>query len=91
MTQYVTINVPLGNDGYISTDVTISLIELVCQYKSDVRLESNNSIIVNLKKIPSTMKLRLTNGDTVKLIANGDDAFEVLYALKNYLMLSCNN
>lgn len=60
------------------------LVQVASQYRSEIHLESGSKR-VNAKSIMGMMTLGLDNGESVTVIASGEDEEEAMKAIKGYL------
>ena len=72
-------NVSEGHDNPIA-----ELVQVACQFDSDIMLESDNRRI-NAKSIMGMMTLGLNYGDSIVVSANGTDEEEAMKEIEKYL------
>ncbi|NBJ91865.1 HPr family phosphocarrier protein [Parablautia muri] len=60
------------------------LVQVASQYESSVYLEAEGKK-VNAKSIMGMMSLALDNGESVKVITNGEDEQEAMSGMEEYL------
>ena len=60
------------------------LVQVASQYESSVYLETEGKK-VNAKSIMGMMSLALDNGESVKVITNGEDEQEAMKGIEEYL------
>ena len=60
------------------------LVQVASQYESSVYLETEGKK-VNAKSIMGMMSLALDNGESVKVITNGEDEQEAMRGIEEYL------
>ena len=72
-------NVSEGHDNPIA-----ELVQVACQFDSDIMLESDNRRI-NAKSIMGMMTLGLDAGEEITLSANGDDENAAMESIEQYL------
>ena len=72
-------NVSEGHDNPIA-----ELVQVACQFDSDIMLESDNRRI-NAKSIMGMMALGLVPGQTVKVSADGADEAQAIESIEKYL------
>lgn len=60
------------------------LVQVASQYESSVYLETEGKK-VNAKSIMGMMSLTLDNGESVKVITNGEDEQEAMKGIEEYL------
>ena len=63
------------------------LVQVACQFDSNIHLENNNSKI-NAKSIMGIMAFNPTEGMTVNILAEGTDEEEAIVAIEKFL--ACN-
>lgn len=61
------------------------LVQVACQFDSDIRLESGNARI-NAKSIMGIMAFNPSNGMAVNIVADGSDEQEALNAMERFLV-----
>ena len=72
-------NVSEGHDNPIA-----ELVQVACQFDSDIMLESDNRRI-NAKSIMGMMTLGLSAGESVVVSAEGEDEAEAIENIEKYL------
>ncbi|SES08720.1 HPr family phosphocarrier protein [Lachnobacterium bovis] len=60
------------------------LVQLACQFQSNIILESNEKHI-NAKSIMGIMAFNPTPGSNIQILANGEDESEAVESLSNFL------
>ena len=61
------------------------LVQVACQFDSEIRLESNEARI-NAKSIMGIMAFNPSKGMTVNIVADGSDEEEALLAMEKFLV-----
>lgn len=61
------------------------LVQVACQFDSDIRLESRDAKI-NAKSIMGIMAFNPSKGMSVNIVANGSDEQEALSAMERFLV-----
>ena len=72
-------NVSEGHDNPIA-----ELVQVACQFDSDIMLESDNRRI-NAKSIMGMMSMGFTEGQEITIIADGKDAEAAVNEIADYL------
>ena len=73
-------NVSEGHDNPIA-----ELVQVACQFDSDIMLESDNRRI-NAKSIMGMMSLTLMPGEEITVVANGTDEKEAAAGIERFLV-----
>lgn len=61
------------------------LVQVACQFDSDIRLESGDARI-NAKSIMGIMAFNPSKGMSVNIVADGNDELEALNAMEKFLI-----
>ena len=80
ITKKIAVGIPAG----LEARPVAMLVQVASQYESSVYLETEGKK-VNAKSIMGMMSLALDNGESVKVITNGEDEQEAMKGIEEYL------